>query len=948
MKFSFALIAKNEEKTLPRLIGSLKEFQERGGEILVLDSGSTDNTAKVARELGCIVHEVGSMFKVVIDRATADAINSKYIIEGEGKVINPGDTLFNFAAARNYIADLASNDFISMPDCDEIYTKLDLDTINEKIESGIQQFEYQFVFSHDSQGNPLVQFLHSKFYNRKNLKWVGIIHEILTGDAKREYLPESIIKLEHYQNVETNRSHYLTGLALDCYRNPTNDRNAHYFARELMYRNRFRSAIKQFKVHVEMNKWTEERAQSMLHIGECYQYIGKFDETLKWYMKALDICPERREPLMKLAEYYFSKNSPKHVIVYAEAALTINGGSFYSNFQPYYTNLPHELLYWAYWWAGDRNKSRMHYDIAFSMKPNHPKYISDRQFYYPEEQIYQDKGIDGYMSLSELNWLHQKAKEVDTFLELGSWKGRSSHALLSANKSKIICVDTWQGSMDPGDATNSLAKKEDIFELFKKNTEGFNNLVINRKKGIEAAKDYEDKSIDCIFIDAGHTYEEVKEDIAAWLPKAKKMICGHDYVNVWPGVIKAVNEAFGKPDGVCDSIWYKSLNEIPKNIFTIWLGDEPTDAIKKCIESQKIPGYVHKLITLENCPKDIPYVNEAIASKKWVKAADYLRAYYLYNEGGIYLDADMEILPDRNFDDMLNYSLFACREDNGFIANSAFGCVKGNKILEEFLKEVPLKFKGNDDLAFESGMEMFSNLVYRDGENNLGNKIYSSDYFFPYNHQTGTINITKNTRVFHHFFKSWKNSSDILPTVSIILPTLGREDGLKRALKSIDRLYYPKHLIETIVIDGEGTVPEKVAKGLKMSKGNYIVYAANDIEFTEMSLYDIIKENRPFASFNTGKVSEDEGNICEHFIIHRDLVRLLDKEEIFSTEMNHVGVDNYLWAQLKKFGLAYRSEKSIMKHYHFSKGNAWDEVYEKGWSKIKEDRKVLEEKLKML
>ena len=32
-KFSVALIARNEEETLPRLVGSLKEFQERGGQI---------------------------------------------------------------------------------------------------------------------------------------------------------------------------------------------------------------------------------------------------------------------------------------------------------------------------------------------------------------------------------------------------------------------------------------------------------------------------------------------------------------------------------------------------------------------------------------------------------------------------------------------------------------------------------------------------------------------------------------------------------------------------------------------------------------------------------------------------------------------------------------------------------------------------------------------------
>lgn len=564
MNFSIVLIARNESKTLPRLVGSLKEYQARGGEIVVLDTGSTDGTAEIAKNLGCKVTEVGDKFRIVINKETADSINSTYIVDGEEPIIKEGDTLFDFSSARNYAASLASNDMVTMPDCDEIYTSLNLDILNEKIASGIQQFEYQFVFSHDHIGKPLIQFLMSKFYNRKNMIWKGMIHEVLSGMARREYLEESVIKLEHYQNVETNRSGYLTGLAYDCYRDAKNDRNAHYFARELMYRGRFKSAIQMFNIHITLNGWLEERAQSMLHIGDCYSNLGDTDEMFKWYFKAMDICPDRREPFMKLAEHYFRKDSAKHVIAYAEAALTINGTSFYSNYKPYYTNLPHELLYWAYWWAGDKDKSKQHFDIAFRMQPNNPKYIADRQIAYPNEAVgYKDQGIDGWMTLPELNWLHDKAKNSNTILELGSWKGRSTHALLSANKAKITAVDTWKGS-GVGDLTNTMAKEEDVYEVFKKNTEGFTNLTINRKTGVEAAKDYPDRSFDCIFIDAGHTYEEVKEDIAAWLPKAKKMICGHDYMPGWPGVIKAVDEAFGKPDGVCDTIWYKELSVVPK------------------------------------------------------------------------------------------------------------------------------------------------------------------------------------------------------------------------------------------------------------------------------------------------------------------------------------------------------------------------------------------------
>jgi glycosyltransferase involved in cell wall biosynthesis len=55
MNWSVALIAKNEAKTLPRLMLSLHEFRERGGEIILVDTGSEDGTPIVAREYGCIV-----------------------------------------------------------------------------------------------------------------------------------------------------------------------------------------------------------------------------------------------------------------------------------------------------------------------------------------------------------------------------------------------------------------------------------------------------------------------------------------------------------------------------------------------------------------------------------------------------------------------------------------------------------------------------------------------------------------------------------------------------------------------------------------------------------------------------------------------------------------------------------------------------------------------------
>lgn len=62
---------------------------------------------------------------------------------------------------------------------------------------------------------------------------------------------------------------------------------------------------------------------------------------------------------------------------------------------------------------------------------------------------------------------------------------------------------------------------------------------------------------DFIFIDAAHSYEAVRQDIGDWLPKVKHgaWFGGHDYHPAWPGVQRAVTEAFGAVDLLDGHIW---------------------------------------------------------------------------------------------------------------------------------------------------------------------------------------------------------------------------------------------------------------------------------------------------------------------------------------------------------------------------------------------------------
>lgn len=379
--FSVVLIARNETKTLPRLVESLRQFQERSGEIVLVDTGSTDGTADLARSLGCKVTEVGERFLMTVSEEMADQINARFVCDGELPVVKAGDRLFDYSAARNLAASLSSSDLCAMPDCDEIYSRFDLDAINRVIAEGAEQLEYNFVFSHDEFGNEAIKFLHCKFYDRRKLKWVGVVHEILSGVAKRVLLPETICKLEHWQNPSDHRTRYLTGLAVDCFLNPDNDRNSHYLAREMLWTGRPKSALKEFERHMAMNRWPAEKAQSRIFTGDALINLGRVDEGLAAYHEATLVDCSRREAWIRLAEYFWKKGDHQRTACYASASLAITTSGFYADNNAHYSHLPHEMLYWALWYLGDKEGSRHHFAKAMQYQPKNPKYLAETVFF---------------------------------------------------------------------------------------------------------------------------------------------------------------------------------------------------------------------------------------------------------------------------------------------------------------------------------------------------------------------------------------------------------------------------------------------------------------------------------------------------------------------------------------------------------------------------------------
>ena len=168
--------------------------------------------------------------------------------------------------------------------------------------------------------------------------------------------------------------------------------------------------------------------------------------------------------------------------------------------------------------------------------------------------------IEGWMSYPELKWLYERSRDMGSVVEIGSFKGRSTAAILAGCQGKVTAVDTWKGDNDGNGTLKVLYELGDIKKEFMKNVGDSPNLEAMEMESLEAAKKVDDA--DFVFIDGEHTYESVKADILAWLPKTRKLIAGHDYQIGWPEVMRAVNDTLGQVT-VVDTIWFK---EIPQEV----------------------------------------------------------------------------------------------------------------------------------------------------------------------------------------------------------------------------------------------------------------------------------------------------------------------------------------------------------------------------------------------
>jgi glycosyltransferase involved in cell wall biosynthesis len=170
---SVVVIARDESRTLPRLLVDLEEFRERGGEVVLVDTGSRDDTAAVARAAGCRVVEVGARFESALDEADARRIEERFRHPDDPPLARGGERVFDFAAAREHASGCASNPWVFHVDAGDTLEALDLDFVEETIRGGgYARIEHGLKY-----GSLSLRL--TRIYDHRRAGWRGRVHEEL-------------------------------------------------------------------------------------------------------------------------------------------------------------------------------------------------------------------------------------------------------------------------------------------------------------------------------------------------------------------------------------------------------------------------------------------------------------------------------------------------------------------------------------------------------------------------------------------------------------------------------------------------------------------------------------------------------------------------------------------------------------------------------------------------
>ena len=284
-KIAVYSIAKNEAKHVARWAESAKDADV----LLVLDTGSTDDTVEIAKSVGIDVHKkTYKTFK--FDQARNDAL----------KLI-PEDVDYCFSL-----------------DMDEILHENWREELEKAIEANpdATQFGYLFINSKLPDGTPLQSWERVNIHARQGSKWVWPIHEML--EVTPRIFAKTGVVSEHAPD-RTKPREYLPMLAQAVKDLPKDSRMSFYYGRELYYVKDYGPASAELQRYLTLDGWSYEKSEAMVMLAKCEPHNAEV-----WLLRACAETPDRREPFVELAELYYSEGRWQCGLGMANRALSMS------------------------------------------------------------------------------------------------------------------------------------------------------------------------------------------------------------------------------------------------------------------------------------------------------------------------------------------------------------------------------------------------------------------------------------------------------------------------------------------------------------------------------------------------------------------------------------------------------------------------------------------------
>jgi hypothetical protein len=243
---------------------------------------------------------------------------------------------------------------------------------------------------------------------------------------------------------------------------------------------------------------------------------------------------------------------------------------------------------------------------------------------------------------------------------------------------------------------------------------------------------------------------------------------------------------------------------IPPIIHYCWFGKQPkSKLIQKCIASwqQFMPNWEVREWNEDNYNIDQnEYMQEAYHNGKWAFVVDSARFDILNRHGGIFLDADVELLRPIPKEILAHSGFTGFEGDTTVAPGLIFASLPQQPILTAIVEVYNHKEFGKtkNNGRLETIVDIVTDILVQNGmkQNNTyqvvaGMAIYPKDFFCAFNPEIQNFELTSNTVSIHHYAASWSPWYRRLRfrTIKWIATILGKKNylGLKRVIKGTTR-----------------------------------------------------------------------------------------------------------------------------------------------------------------